>query len=191
MKNSKGGRPANNTKEDLMKKLLEYTKEHPDQSVKLSELEKATGIKRYVWEYNLKDEIEKINHEIRKVEIAMNGREIPSAEQILMSCRGDEVELTARINDLVNLVREMSKYQEAEMAMNVMKRDYENRLEKKDCIIREKEKTIDKLFEQINRLLIDSENPNTRKEKGIKDNFLKLTPENMEMFNEMAEKLLL
>ncbi len=53
MKNNKGGRPAGYTKEQLLEILLQYTKEHPDQTIRLFELEAATGIKRHVWTYNM------------------------------------------------------------------------------------------------------------------------------------------
>ena len=46
--NNKSGRPAGYTKEQLLEILLQYTKEHPDQMVRLFELEAATGIKRHV-----------------------------------------------------------------------------------------------------------------------------------------------
>lgn len=82
MKNSKGGRPADYTKEQLLEILLQYTKEHPDQTVRLFELEAATGIKRHVWSYNMKDEIDKINKEVQKVDVARTGISLPSAEQI-------------------------------------------------------------------------------------------------------------
>lgn len=50
---------------------------------------------------------------------------------------------------------------------------------------------IEELFTQINRLAIDSENPNIRKEKGIKSNIIEFTPQNMNEFKSRAEKLLL
>lgn len=191
MKNPKGGRPANHAKEDLLKALLEYTKANPDQIIKLADLEKATGIKRHVWEYNLRDEIEKINQEAKREETARSGISIPSAEQILISCRGDERKLTMQIQALVDIAQDMSRYQDAEKAARAVRRGYENRLEELECIISAKDRQIDELFAQLNMLVADSENPNTRKEKGIKKNVMELTPENMEAFTERAEKLLL
>ena len=72
-----------------------------------------------------------------------------------------------------------------------MQKDYENKLDKLNCIIKEKDKKIEELFTQINRLAIDSENPNIRKEKGIKSNIIEFTPQNMNEFKSRAEKLLL
>lgn len=43
----------------------------------------------------------------------------------------------------------------------------------------------------MNRLTIDSENPNTRKEKEIMGNIVEFTPQNIEEFKSRAEKLLL
>ena len=85
----------------------------------------------------------------------------------------------------------MSRYQDAAKAVKVMQKDYENKLDKLNCIIKEKDKKIEELFTQINRLAIDSENPNTRKEKGIKSNIIEFTPQNMNEFKSRAEKLLL
>lgn len=72
-----------------------------------------------------------------------------------------------------------------------MQKDYENKLEELNCIIKEKDKKIEELFTQINRLAIDSENPNIRKEKGIRNNIIEFTPQNMNEFKSRAEKLLL
>lgn len=191
MKNPKGGRPAGYTKEQLLEILLQYTKEYPDQTIRLFELEAATGIKRYVWTYNMKDEIDKINREIQKVETARIGISLPSAEQILTSCKGNEEKLAAQIQTLIEMVQDMSRYQDAAKTVKVMQKDYENKIDELNCIIKEKDKKIEELFTQINRLAIDSENPNIRKEKGIKGNIIEFTPQNMKEFKNRAEKLLL
>ena len=191
MKNPKGGRPDNYTKEQLLEMLLQYTKEHPDQTVKLFELEAATGVKRHIWLYNMKDEIDKVNREIQKVDVARTGISLPSAEQILTSCKGNEEKLAVQIQTLLEMVQDMSRYQDAAKTVKVMQRDYENKLEELECIIKEKDKKIEELFTQINRLTIDSENPNKRKEKGIKSNIVEFTPQNIEAFKDRAEKLLL
>lgn len=191
MKNNKGGRPAGYTKEQLLEILLQYTKEHHDQTIRLFELEAATGIKRHVWTYNMKEEIDRINREIQKVETARTGISLPSAEQILTSCKGNEEKLAVQIQTLIEMVQDMSRYQDAAKTVKVMQKDYENKLEELNCIIKEKDQKIEELFTQINRLAIDSENPNTRKEKGIKSNIIEFTPQNMNEFKSRAEKLLL
>lgn len=191
MKKSKGGRPTEYTKDELLKILLNYTQEHPKQTVRLSELQEATGIKRYIWSYNLKDEIDKINREIQSVVTAGKGTFLPSVEEILLSCKGDEKKLAVQIQTLTDMVNDMSKYQDAAKAVKGMEADYKNRLDELECMIKEKDKQIEALYEQINRLVIDSDNPNKRKEQGIKSNVIEYTPENMEQFNEMVEKLLL
>lgn len=191
MKHNRGGRPAGYTKEQLLEILLQYTKEHPDQAVRLFELEAATGVKRHVWNYNMKDEIDRINREIQKVETARTGISLPSAEQILTSCKGNEEKLAMQIQTLIEMVQDMSRYQDAAKTVKVMQKDYENKLEELNCIIKEKDKKIEELFTQINRLAIDSENPNIRKEKGIKSNIIEFTPQNMNEFKSRAEKLLL
>ena len=67
MKNPKGGRPANYEKNQLLDILNKYVEEHPNKTIKLFELEAETGVKRHVWTYNAKDEIDKINKDIQKV----------------------------------------------------------------------------------------------------------------------------
>lgn len=191
MKNPKGGRPVNYTKEQLLEMLLQYTKEHPDQTVKLFELEAATGVKRHIWLYNMKDEIDKVNREIQKVDVARTGISLPSVEQILTSCKGNEEKLAVQIQTLLEMVQDMSRYQDAAKTVKVMQRDYENKLEELECIIKEKDKKIEELFTHINRLTIDSENPNKRKERGIKSNIVEFTPQNIEAFKDRVEKLLL
>lgn len=191
MKKSKGGRPTEYTKDELLKILLNYTQEHPKQTVRLSELQEATGIKRYIWSYNLKDEIDKINREIQSVATAGKGTFLPSVEEILLSCKGDEKKLAVQIQTLTDMVNDMSKYQDAAKAVKGMEADYKNRLDELECMIKEKDKQIEALYEQINRLVIDSDNPNKRKEQGIKSNVIEYTPENMKQFNEMVAKLLL
>lgn len=191
MKNNKGGRPAGYTKERLLEILLQYTQEHPDQTIRLFELEAATGIKRHVWTYNMKDEIDKINKEVQKVDVARTGISLPSAEQIFTSCKGNEEKLAMQIQTLIEMVQDMSRYQDAAKTVKVMQKDYENKIDELNCIIKEKDKKIGELFTQINRLAIDSENPNIRKEKGIKSNIIEFTPQNMEEFKSRAEKLLL
>ena len=191
MKNPKGGRSADYTKEQLLEILLQYTKEHPDQTVRLFELEVATGNKRYVWSYNMKEEIDKINRELKKVDVARTGISLPSAEQILTSYKGDEEKLAMQIQTLIEMVQDMSRYQDAAKTVKEMQKDYENKLDELNCIIKEQDKKIEELFTQINRLAIDSENPNMRKEKGITNNIIEFTPKNMEEFKSRAEKLLL
>ena len=191
MKNEKGGRPSNYTHKQLLEILLQYVKEHPDEKLKLSELEAATGIKRHVWNYNMKEEIDKINREMEKVNVARTGIMLPSVEDILISCKGDEEKLAIQIQTLIDMVQDMSKYKDTAKAVKVMQKDYENKIEELECIIKEKEEKISELFDQINRLAIDSENPNTRKEKGIQKNIIEFTPNNLEEFKSRAEKLLL
>lgn len=192
MKNPKGGRPAQYTHEQLLELLVQYMEEHPNQTVRLFELEEATGIKRHVWSYNMMDEIDKINKEIQKVNVARTGiTSLPSAEQILISCNGDEKVLASRIESLLDMVRDLSRYQDAARAAKVMQGDYESRLDELECIIKEKDKKIGELFAQINRITCDSDNPNLRREQGIKDNIIALTPENIEAFEKRRNKLLL
>ena len=191
MKNNKGGRPAGYTKDHLFEILLHYKKYHPDITIRIFELEAATGIKRHVWTYNMKEEIDRINREIQKVETARTGISLPSAEQILTSCKGNEEKLAVQIQTLIEMVQDMSRYQDAAKTVKVMQKDYENKLDELNCIIKEKDKKIEELFTQINRLAIDSENPNIRKEKGIKSNIIEFTPQNMNEFKSRAEKLLL
>lgn len=183
MKNPKGGRPKKFEKEELLKILLNYVEKHPNQTIKLYELEATTGIKRYVWSYNLKDEIDKINKEIQKVHIAENGWELPSVEQILLSCNGDEDKLALQLQTLLDMVQDLSRHQESSKAMQKMKTDYENKLKEKD-------NKIEKLYAQINKLVIDSDNSNKCIEQNIKNNVLQLTPENLELFKARATKLL-
>ena len=139
----------------------------------------------------MKEEIDRINREIQKVETARTGISLPSAEQILTSCRGNEEKLAVQIQTLIEMVQDMSRYQDAAKTVKVMQKDYENKLDELNCIIKEKDKKIEELFTQINRLAIDSENPNIRKEKGIKSNIIEFTPQNMNEFKSRAEKLLL
>ena len=192
MKNPKGGRTAHYTHEHLLDLLLKYTEEHPNQTIRLFELEEATGIKRYIWSYNMADEIDKINREIQKVNVARTGiSSLPAAEQIFISCNGNEKELVSRIEALLDMVRDLSRYQDVAMSVKVMQGDYENKISKLECIIKEKDKKIGELFAQINRITCDSDNPNLRSKYGIKGNLLELTPDNIEAFNERRNKLLL
>lgn len=191
MKNKKGGRPADHTREDLLNMLLKYTEKHPNQTVRLFELEAETGIKRHIWTYNLKDEIDKINREVQRVKIAKTGIDLPSVEQILLSCKGDEKKLAIQIQTLIDLVQDMSKYQDVARTVKVIKNDYENKVTELECIIKEKDKKIDELYTQINKLVIDSENPNRCREQGIKSNVIEFNSENREKFKERAKKLLL
>lgn len=192
MKNPKGGRPAQYTYEQLLELLIKYTEEHPNQTIRLFELEKVTGIKRYIWSYNMMDEIDKINKEIQKVNVARTGiTSLPSAEQIFISCNGNEKELVSRIESLLDMVRDLSKYQDAAVSAKTIKDDYESKLDELECIIKEKDKQIGELFAQINRITCDSDNPNLRSKYGIKGNLLELTPENIEAFEERRNKLLL
>ena len=191
MKNSKGGRPADHTREDLLNMLLKYTEKHPNQTVRLFELEAETGVKRHIWTYNLKNEIDKINKDIQKVKEVHSGIDLPSVEQILLSCKGDEKKLAIQIQTIIDLVQDMSKYQDAAKSVKIIKNDYENKINELECIIKERDKKIDELYTQINKLVIDSENPNRCREQGIKSNVIEFNSENREKFKERAKKLLL
>lgn len=191
MKNPKGGRPVSYTKEQLLEILLQYTKENHGKTVRLFELEAATGIKRHVWTYNMKEEIDSYNRELESVRNAESGIELPTVEKILATCKGDEKLLGAQIQTLIDLVVEMSKYKDAAKAGKLMKRDYENKLEELECIIKEKSKKIDKLYGELDKLTMHSENPNLRKKEGIESNVIAFVPDNREKFRDRTKNLLL
>lgn len=77
----------------------------------------------------MKEEINKINREIQKVDVVRTGISLPSAEQILTSCKGDEEKLAMQIQTLIEMVQDMSRYQDAAKTVKVMQKDYENKLE--------------------------------------------------------------
>lgn len=191
MKNPKGGRPARYEKDELLDMLNKYVEEHPNRTIKLFELEAATGIKRHVWTYNAKNEIDKINKNIQKVKEVRSGIDLPSVEQILTASKDNDKMLAVQIQTLIDMVQDMSKYQDTAKAVKVMKNDYENKVAELECTINEKDKKIDTLYEQINKLVIDSENPNRCREQGIKSNVIEFNAENREKFKERAKKLLL
>lgn len=191
MKNPKGGRPVSYTKEQLLEILLEYTKKNHGKVVRLFELEAATGIKRHVWTYNMKEEIDSYNRELESVRNAESGIELPTVEKILTTCKGDEKLLEAQIQTLIDLVVEMSKYEDAAKAGKVMKRDYENKLEELECIIKEKSKKIEKLYEELDKLTMHSENPNLRIKERIESNVIAFMPDSREKFRDRTRNLLL
>ena len=84
------GRPALYTNEQLLNALKDYQKNHPNQKIKYTQLEKATGIKVHIWKYQMRDTIEAINKKIAGANIpARTGYNLPSVEDMLINIENE------------------------------------------------------------------------------------------------------
>jgi len=74
----------------LLNVLKDYQENHPNQKIKYSQLEKATGIKVHIWKYQMRDTIESINKRIAGANIpARIGYNLPSVEDMLINIKNE------------------------------------------------------------------------------------------------------
>ncbi len=187
MSNSKG-RKSTHTKEELLQALNKYILKHPHSKVTLSGLANESGISRNIWKFNeeLREIIDKINNPpvISQNEIDVV---LPNSEELVNKYYSNKPKLIRAVQDSFDIINKLYDY--AKIGFNVAEREraYKNEIEKLKAVNKEKDKIIEELNIEIDKLYIDSASPLQRNKQKIKDNLIELTPDRIKSLS-MDEK---
>lgn len=181
MKDVKLGRKPKYTNEFLIKTLNTYFEKNPFDKIKLSKLERETGIPRHIWRDN--KVIQELIHSLNNTSCipARSERkfELPSADEIVSKYYGNKARLIENVQGLLDLVSDMYSDALKGSEFKELEKNYQRQIAELNEIIAQKNRLIDNLNKEIDSLYLDSENPIKRKEKGLKTNLIEINAENI------------
>ena len=181
MKDVKLGRKPKYTNEFLIKTLNTYFEKNPFDKIKLSKLERETGIPRHIWRDN--KVIQELIHSLNNTSCipARSERkfELPSADEIVSKHYGNKARLIENVQGLLDLVSDMYTDALKGADFKELEKNYQRQITELNEVIVQKERIIDSLNREIDSLYLDSENPIKRKEKGLKTNLIEINAENI------------
>ena len=181
MKDVKLGRKPKYTNEFLIKTLNTYFEKNPFDKIKLSKLERETGIPRHIWRDN--KVIQELIHSLNNTSCipARSERkfELPSADEIVSKHYGNKARLIENVQGLLDLVSDMYTDALKGADFKELEKNYQRQITEFNEVIVQKERIIDSLNREIDSLYLDSENPIKRKEKGLKTNLIEINAENI------------
>lgn len=181
MINTKVGRKPKYTNEFLISELNKYFKKNPFEKIKLSKLERETGIPRHIWRDN--EVIQELIHSLNNTSSipARSERqfELPSADEIVGKHYGNKARLIENIQGLLDLVSDMYTDALKGAGFRELEKNYQSQIKELNEVIAQKERVIERLNREIDSLYLDSENPIKRKEKGLKTNLIEINAENI------------
>ncbi|MBS3198949.1 hypothetical protein J0J70_00095 [Turicibacter bilis] len=181
MKDVKLGRKPKYTNEFLINTLNAYFKKNPFEKIKLSKLERETGIPRHIWRDN--EVIQELIHSLNNTSCipARSERkfELPSADEIVSKHYGNKARLIENVQGLLDLVSDMYSDALKGSEFKELEKNYQRQIAELNETIAQKNRLIDNLNKEIDSLYLDSENPIKRKEKGLKTNLIEINAENI------------
>lgn len=191
MNNNNDGRPNLYSKDELLKKLMEYQKKYPNEKIKYSKLEKETQIKRHIWQYSMKDTIEAINKKISGADIPeREGYSLPSVHEMVITIEKDPKMLEICLQTLLDMVEDLIKYKESKKTIDILESDHEEEIKKLNLEIAELKRLLNNQQDIINKFILDSAAKKQREKQGIKDNIIQFNNVNLEQYNQMFEELM-
>ena len=160
--------------EELVEKLNEFCRLHPNGKITLSALARETDVPRYVWRDNkkIKTLIDTLNDTNRASFPKSETIELPSAYDLVNTNYDNKDRLIEVVGDLLN---ELEKsYQIIKDNENIVqiKKSYEEKIAELNCTIEQKDNTIKVLNKEIDELYLDSKNPLKVKAKGLTGNLI-------------------
>lgn len=181
MKDVKLGRKPKYTNDFLIKTLNTYFEKNPFDKIKLSKLERETGIPRHIWRDN--EVIQELIHSLNNTSCipARSERkfELPSADEIVSKHYGNKARLIENVQGLLDLVSDMYSDALKGSEFKELEKNYQRQIAELNETIAQKNRLIDNLNKEIDSLYLDSENPIKRKEKGLKTNLIEINAENI------------
>lgn len=181
MKDVKLGRKPKYTNEFLIKTLNTYFEKNPFDKIKLSKLERETGIPRHIWRDNevIQELIQSLNNTSCIPTRSERQFELPSADEIVGKHYGNKARLIENIQGLLDLISDMYADALKGSEFKELERSYQRQIAELNETIAQKNRVIDNLNKEIDSLYLDSENPIKRKEKGLKTNLIEINSENI------------
>ena len=182
------GRPPIYTDEYLDEKLNDFIKKYPDRTISYPELEKETGVPKHIWKYRKAGIISSYNKNRNNKAPEPSGRfMLPSADDV-MAKYGDKPELLKTyIGKLLELLAKADSYQEEERTIQELEQKYKLQIEELTVKNKQQEKTIRQLNKTLSQMMLDSQYPDRRKSKSIKENVLEFSHENSVRYRELLE----
>ena len=185
---SSKGRPQVYTDEQLLETLNKYIEENPDRLIKYPALERATGIPQHIWKYRMRPYIDKYNHNHKQCDVSgIDVTRLPSADDMIRIANGNPNALKLQLEMLLDLVMRAEKYKYAAETLEEMKIKHEEEMEEYKVKNKEQAKKIEQLEEMLGCMMLDSQYPDRRKEKGIKDNMLAFTKDGVINYEELLK----
>lgn len=189
MKND--GRPVIYTNEELLLELKKFREKHPNQKIKMSDLDRETGIPAHIWKYRLRDYIREINQQTNEENIPKsNNFSLPSAHDMAINCMNNPDLMESNFEMLLDIINTLQSYKDAATTIQNIRNEYENKIHQLEVEKKELEKRIDNLNLITNKYILDSASLQKRKQQGIKNNVIQFNPNNMEQFVNMFNELL-
>lgn len=162
--------------EELVEKLNEFCRLHPNGKITLSALARETDVPRYVWRDNkkIKTLIDTLNDTNKASLPKSDTIELPSAYDLVNTNYDNKDRLIEVVGDLLS---ELEKsYQIIQDSGNILqiKKSYEEKIAELNCMIEQKDATIKSLNEEIDELYLDSKDPLKVKSKGLSGNLIEV-----------------
>lgn len=170
------GRKPKYDLDKLTIEIAKYREKYPHKKIKLSDLERETGIPRHIWRDNAKllETVEEVN----KVPIVANPDNmemvLPSAEEIVEHNYPNKQGIISSVQDCLDIIQ--SLYEKALLGTNNEEiiNGYKQQIDELKAIIRLKDKEINNLQNRLDSLYIGSESPTKRKQNGLKENLIEI-----------------
>lgn len=185
------GRPPKYTDEELLLELKKFRVAHPNQKIRIVDLERETDIPAHIWKYRLKNYIKDLNDKTIDARVPKTESfDLPSAHNMTENCMGNPDLMEQNFDMLLDIISTLQSYKDAASIIADIKKEYEHRIEQLEIENKENEKRIEALNTIINKYILDSSSKTQRKQQRIKNNVIQLHRDNMEQLNDMYNDLL-
>jgi len=187
--NKMAGRKPKYNDDLLLDELEKYLEKQPYIKIKLSELEKSTGIPYYIWRDNkkIRQVIKKMNENPAVQSRVKKDIVFPSAERLVEANYNNKKKLIESIQYFIDVLNDI--YDKAIIGENFVKeRDkLETVINNKNSEIKKLENKILKLENEIDILYIKSSNKEMRNEMGLKGNLIKFNKNSKQLSKDLKD----
>lgn len=172
-----GGRPQKYSEDLLLEKLEEYIEKNKNKKIKKSDLVKATGISRHIWDYSNK--VSKIIDELNNPIQYISGIEdeikviasVESTVETALNTKKKQIEYVKLVNKVIS---DLSDEVERLSYLDKKFKEQEKKLKSANSKNKELEERLKKQVDAMLTLSLDSESLRKRNEKGLKDNIISI-----------------
>lgn len=184
------GRPSLYTKKELLDVLIGYQKNHPNEKITYSKLEKETGIRRHIWKYQMEDVINARNSKLLESNIPEQQEfELPSVAEIMKSCGNNPDELENYLIVLTGMVYDLYQYKDSKNTLDAVKNEYDEKIRALELQLGEQKKINANQQDVINKYILSSASQEKRNQQQIKSNIIEFSRDNLNRYDEMFKRL--
>ena len=187
-KKTKVGRKKKYDTQMLIGLVNKYADENPYSVIKIADLTKRFEIKHYIWrDYTeVRKYIDKLNNTSKILSMPKENIALNSVDDFFIKNKGDK-DLKQAVSDLFETNNKLYKLALKADKFIEKEQDYLKQIEYKDKEIKKLKDAIDALNKEIDSLYIDSRSTKIRQDKGIKDNVIKLIPDDKKLSKSIEE----